>query len=96
MKREFTNSDARLLCAGICAILLTAAAWAATSPARQVASDEKAKVKGMIVSRDGDLVAVNDKKSGSKTPVIQRLYASTARLSSSAIATWMSPLSCRA
>lgn len=69
MKRKFTGSDARLLYVGLCASFLMASTWAAASPARQVAGDEKAKVKGTIVSRNGDLVTVNDKKTGTKTVV---------------------------
>jgi outer membrane protein OmpA-like peptidoglycan-associated protein len=40
--------------------------WAS---AGQIAGDQKAKVKGTIVSRNGDLVTVKDKKSGTATVV---------------------------
>ena len=44
-------------------------AWAAWANAGQIPSDQKAKVKGTIASRNGELVTVKDKKSGAKTIV---------------------------
>ena len=53
-----------LLCT-IAIVLVTSSAFAATaSKTRQVGQGEKAKVSGLIVSRDGDLVRIRDKKSG--------------------------------
>ena len=52
-----------LLCA-IATILITSSAFAATGKTRQLTPGEKAKVSGVIVSRDGDLVRIRDKKSG--------------------------------
>ena len=52
-----------LLCASS-AVLLAALAFAVTDKTRQLAAGEKAKVTGTIVSRDGDLMRVLDKKSG--------------------------------
>ncbi len=53
-----------LLCA-IATILITSSAFAATTnKTRQFVQGEKAKVSGSIVSRDGDLVRIRDKKSG--------------------------------
>jgi hypothetical protein len=37
--------------------------------AQQISSDQKAKVKGTIVSRSGDLVSIYDKKAGTKAIV---------------------------
>src|SRR5438876_9752613 len=52
-----------LLCA-IATVLITSSAFAATtSKARQLTPGEKAKMSGLILSRDGDLVRVRDKKS---------------------------------
>jgi outer membrane protein OmpA-like peptidoglycan-associated protein len=51
-----------LLCA-IATILITSAAFAAAANTRQLTPGEKAKMSGLILSRDGDLVRVRDKKS---------------------------------
>jgi outer membrane protein OmpA-like peptidoglycan-associated protein len=51
-----------LLCAGS-ALLLTALAFAAAHETRQLAAGEKATVTGAILSRDGDLIRILDKKS---------------------------------
>ncbi len=52
-----------LLCA-IVIVLITSSAFAATTnKTRQFVQGEKAKVSGLIVSRDGDLVRIRDKKS---------------------------------
>jgi outer membrane protein OmpA-like peptidoglycan-associated protein len=46
-------------------VLITGSAFAATTnKTRQFVQGEKAKVSGLIVSRDGDLVRIRDKKSG--------------------------------
>jgi len=53
-----------LLCA-IAIVLITSSAFAATTnKTRQFVQGEKAKVSGLIVSRDGELVRIRDKKSG--------------------------------
>ena len=52
-----------LFCASA-AILLASLTYAATNPTRQLAVGDKAKVAGPILSRDGELVRVRDKKSG--------------------------------
>jgi outer membrane protein OmpA-like peptidoglycan-associated protein len=53
-----------LLCA-IAIVLITSSAFAATTnKTRQFVQGEKAKVSGLIVSRDGDLARIRDKKSG--------------------------------
>jgi outer membrane protein OmpA-like peptidoglycan-associated protein len=51
-----------LLCAGS-ALLLTALAFAAAHETRQLAAGENATVTGAILSRDGDLIRILDKKS---------------------------------
>ena len=49
-----------------CAVILVAnhALAVSTGKARQVSHGERAKVSGLILSRDGDLIRVHDKKSG--------------------------------
>jgi hypothetical protein len=49
------------LCA-IATILITSSAFAATGKTRQLTPGEKAKMSGLILSRDGDLVRLRDKK----------------------------------
>jgi outer membrane protein OmpA-like peptidoglycan-associated protein len=51
-----------LLCA-IATILITSSAFAATGKTRQLTPGEKAKMSGLILSRDGDLVRVREQKS---------------------------------
>jgi len=51
-----------LLCA-IATILITSSALAATGKTLQLTPGEKAKTSGLILSRDGDLVRVREKKS---------------------------------
>ena len=51
-----------LLCA-IATILITSVALAAAANTRQLTPGEKAKMSGLILSRDGDLVRVREKKS---------------------------------
>ena len=46
------------------ALLLAALSFAVAQKTRQLAAGEKAKVTGAILSRDGDLIRVLDKKSG--------------------------------
>jgi outer membrane protein OmpA-like peptidoglycan-associated protein len=54
---------------GLWAALVIAIGSSATVNAGQIVSDQKAKVKGTIVSRNGDLVTVRDKKAGTKVVV---------------------------
>jgi outer membrane protein OmpA-like peptidoglycan-associated protein len=51
-----------LLCA-VATLLITSSAFAATGKTRQLSPGEKAKMSGLILSRDGDLVRVREKKS---------------------------------
>jgi len=72
LKREFlggftvnlarVSKFSALLCA-VATILITSSAFAATGKAHQLTPGEKAKMSGLILSRDGDLVRVRDKKS---------------------------------
>lgn len=48
----------------ICAMLVASLIYAATPNTRQIPSGKKASVNGQIISRDGDLVNVKDKKDG--------------------------------
>jgi outer membrane protein OmpA-like peptidoglycan-associated protein len=56
---------ARRFCPSVCLVLLVGLGYVGTVHAFQVEAGKKAKVKGTIVSRSGDLVKINDKKSGS-------------------------------
>jgi len=47
----------------IATLLITSSAFAATGKTRQLTPGERAKMSGLIMSRDGDLVRVRDKKS---------------------------------
>jgi outer membrane protein OmpA-like peptidoglycan-associated protein len=60
----------QVACAVACMLLLASLAYAIPPNASQIASDQKAKIKGTIVSRSGDLVKVNDKKTGSAVIVV--------------------------
>src|SRR5215469_5534987 len=53
-----------ILCSGIC-LLFSGLAFAAAGNVKQIPSGQKAKLKGTIVSRAGDLVTIKDKKGGS-------------------------------
>jgi hypothetical protein len=60
----------QVACAVACILLLAGLAHASPPNAPQIASDQKAKIKGTIVSRSGDLVKVNDKKTASGVIVV--------------------------
>lgn len=61
---------AQVLWCALAVILFGNLAYSATPKARQVESDKKGKVQGTIASRNGDIVTVTDKKSGSLTAVL--------------------------
>jgi outer membrane protein OmpA-like peptidoglycan-associated protein len=63
------RSITRLATQRVCAILLTVMALASVGYAQTFTSGEKGKVKGTILSRKGDLVKVQDKKTGSTATV---------------------------
>jgi outer membrane protein OmpA-like peptidoglycan-associated protein len=69
MRLQNGDLEKRLFCGLLCAVFAVSLAWIARANAGQIASDQKAKVKGTIVSRSGDLVIVKDKKTGTKTVV---------------------------
>jgi outer membrane protein OmpA-like peptidoglycan-associated protein len=69
MKRQNQNLEMSLFFPLLSALLVVSVAWAARANATQITSDQKAKVKGTIVSRNGDLVTIKDKKAGTKTVV---------------------------
>ena len=62
MKLSRTSMPSALLGA-IVTILIASSAFAATGKTRQLTPGEKATMSGLILSRDGDLVHVRDKKS---------------------------------
>ncbi len=64
MKLSFGSRSLRVLCYAMCVMLLGTLAYAAVAT-RQFAAGEKAKITGRILSRDGDLIQVADKTSGS-------------------------------
>jgi hypothetical protein len=65
---------AQLLCASL--IVLLAGVLSSTAPrTRQITAGERAMVKGMILSRHGNLVMVRDKNSGE--PVVVNLLEDT-------------------
>jgi outer membrane protein OmpA-like peptidoglycan-associated protein len=59
-----------VLCYALAVILPGNFAYSATPKTPQVEDDKKGKVTGTIVSRNGDVVTVKDKKSGSLTAVL--------------------------
>lgn len=69
MKSKLGNSGKGVFYSLLCAVFVVGLACAAKGNAGQIASDQKAKVKGTIVSRNGDLAIVKDKKSGTTNVV---------------------------
>ena len=69
---EFTirNWRSRVLCCAFGIILLGSLTHASAANTSQIASDQKGKVQGTIVSRNGDVVNVKEKKSGSVVAVL--------------------------
>ena len=59
----------------VCVVLLTILALASAGFAQTITSGEKAKVKGTITSRKGDLVKIQDDKTGS--PVLVKITDDT-------------------
>jgi outer membrane protein OmpA-like peptidoglycan-associated protein len=62
----FRNKKSKItvFCAVLCLTLAACLAVAAASNPPQISSGQKAKIKGTIVSRNGDLIKVKDKKTG--------------------------------
>ena len=69
MKWNLQKFEMRTVWGLLCAVLAVATIYTASVSARQIASDQKAKVRGTIVSRSGELVTIKDKKSGTTTVV---------------------------
>ena len=63
MKLNVGKAIRQLLCYAGCVILLGSLSLAATTKMTQIASGQKAKVEGSIVSRSGDVIQVREKKS---------------------------------
>jgi outer membrane protein OmpA-like peptidoglycan-associated protein len=64
MRLTIGNWRLRLLCSAVCLAVVGSLAYSAAPGKPQIKEDEKSKVTGTIVSRNGDFVKVNDKKSG--------------------------------
>src|SRR5882762_1140051 len=69
MKFDIGHWRSRVLCCAFGIILLGSLEYASAANTPQIASDQKSKVKGTIVSRNGDVVNVKDKKLGSLVAV---------------------------
>ena len=70
MKFNTGNWRSPVLCCVFGIILLGSMAYAFAANTPQIASDQKGKVQGTIVSRNGDVVNVKEKKSGSQVAVL--------------------------
>jgi len=70
MKFNTGNWRSPVLCCVFGIILLEIMAYAFAANTPQIASDQKGKVQGTIVSRNGDVVNVKEKKSGSQVAVL--------------------------
>jgi outer membrane protein OmpA-like peptidoglycan-associated protein len=70
MNFSHTNWRVALLCCALCLGFFMGNTRASTPEAPQIKADEKSKVSGTIVSRSGDLVKVNDKKTGQVAVVV--------------------------
>jgi OmpA-OmpF porin, OOP family len=60
LMRNMSRLKGAVLCTAIQALVLTSAVWAADTQVRTIASGSSAKVRGIIVSRDGDLMRVRE------------------------------------
>jgi outer membrane protein OmpA-like peptidoglycan-associated protein len=64
------NSRMRTLSVYACAVILASHVWAVgVSKVRQLSEGEKAKISGPILSRDGDLIRVHNKRTGEEVVV---------------------------
>ena len=64
VKTKLAKWERTVLLAASSALLLNALAFGAANNTRQLAAGEKVKVTGTILSRDGELIRVRDKRSG--------------------------------
>lgn len=69
MKLQSGNRKGKVAERLLCAALLVGVAVGTVMAGANISDGQKGKVKGTIVSRNGELVTVNDKKSGTKTVV---------------------------
>ena len=70
MKFNIKNWQSRMFCCAFGVIVLGGLTYASAASTPQIASDQKGKVQGTIVSRNGDVVNVKEKKSGSQVAVL--------------------------
>ena len=68
MKAVFNNLRVKVFCYAVCCILLAGVMHAYYTP-QSFENGKKAKVTGMIRSRNGDLVTIKDKKNGTITVI---------------------------
>ena len=69
MKLSSGKTIRNVLLSAVCVCLLAAMTFAAAVKNGQISSERKATVEGTVISRDGDLVKVVDKKDGSTVAV---------------------------
>ena len=69
MKWKLENRRQRAAFALVCAAFAISMVCGTRTRAGQIAADQKTKVNGTIVSRNGELVTVNNKKSGNTTVI---------------------------
>ncbi len=60
----------QFLCPSVCVIVLAGLCYVATAGGFQIESGKKAKIKGSITSRNGDVVNLKDSKDGSAVAVV--------------------------
>jgi hypothetical protein len=65
MKRSSGKSTFLVLWSAVCVCLFAGLTFTSAAAAGQFTSGQKAKIKGTILARSGDLVKIQDKKSGS-------------------------------
>ena len=69
MNHKVSIRTVRLLCVVAAVLLLVSVAFAAVGNMKQIPSGQKARVKGKINARSGDLVYVTDVKDGSTVAI---------------------------
>jgi outer membrane protein OmpA-like peptidoglycan-associated protein len=65
MRFNIGNWKLRVLCGAVCLAVLGSLAYSTAPGKSQIKEDEKSKVTGTITGRNGDLVSVKEKKTGS-------------------------------
>ena len=96
MKLRISNTRLTILCQAIGIVLLAGSIYAAETP-QQFEAGKKAKVTGIIQSRNGDLVTIKVKKLAHwPSLTLPRTQRSSAKRPSGCVAlTWISPQWCR-